>query len=260
MIENKAKEDIFKLVEEADKLKPVKKSPQQLEFYEIPKKYKSVFEIGFNRLNLSLLEHESVWNFIHKTNNLIDLQDFLLTYDHHKLISKAKKNVKDKDSKKIVDYFEKFYKERERKYREIFKGNLEDNDIIFLETEEYIKEYKHPNKHATTVKNLDFHKFPKLFELLTSNLKSHMLNFLDIQSVGKFSMINKQIYHFVAKKYNYEKLAKFYCLMIFKGHNLYKHDEKKLKLYKNYFDMFKKRLIKHNIGQEFFTLEFITPK
>ncbi len=242
LIENKSKEEIFNLIEEADKLKlPTTPAFVQNEPYEITKKYKIIYQIRYKSLNLSLLDNENVWNFLHKTQNIIDLQDFLLTYDHHKLINKAKKTVKDKDSKKLMDYFEKFYKERERKYREIFKGNLEENDLIFLESEEHIKEYRHPNKHTETGKTTDFLKFHKLFEGLNTHLKSHIVNFLDLQSVGKFSMCSKQIYNFIKKAFNPEKLAKFYCLLIFKHTNVYTNDEKELKFYKNYFEMYKNR-------------------
>lgn len=241
MIENKQKEDIFKLIEAADSLKIETRSKSSQNVAEPEKRYKSVYQVSFKSLNLSLLDNDHVWHFLHKTQNIIDLQDILLTYDHHKLINKAKSNVKDRDSKKIVDYFEKYYKERERKYREIFKGNLEDNDLIFLETEEYIKEYKIPSKPVQ--KSADYSKFPKLFELLTSGLKSHLLNFLDIQSVAHFSMCSSELYNFVKKKYSYEKLAKFYCLMLFKNNNIYQNDEKALKVYRNYFEMYK---LRHN--------------
>ena len=241
MIEIKSKEDIFKLIEEADKLKPLTIINKSSDGDEVEKKYRSIYLIGYKNINLSLLDSEIAWNFLNKTQNIIDLQDFLLTYDHQKLINKAKKTVKDKDCKKIETFFEKFYKERERKYREIFKGNLEDNDLIFLETEEYALDYKLPPKLEISIKAQDYWRFPKLFEKLNNNLKSHLMNFLDLQTVGKFSMCNKAIHQFVTTKYNFEKLAKFYCLMIFKNTNLYINVEKELKLYKNYFEMYKKR-------------------
>lgn len=239
MIENKTKEEIFKLIEEVDKLKSLTSLNKIIIPYEDVKKFKSVYLIGYKNVNLSLLEHDYVWNFIHKTQNLIDLQDFLLTYDHHKLINNAKISVKDKDSKKIENYFEKFYLQREKKYKEIFRGNLEDNDLIFLEFDENTLDYKSYQKEKVSTK--DYSKFPVLFDNLSTHLKSHFLNFLDINTVGRFSMANKKLYNFVNKTYNIEKLAKFYCLMIYKNHNLYKNDEKGLKLYKNYFEMYKKR-------------------
>ena len=240
LIEYKSKEEIFKLIEEVDKLKSLNNFNKIIISNEEDlKKYRSIYSIGFKNVNLSLLEHDSVWSFLHKTQNLIDLQDFLLTYDHHKLINKAKISVKDKDTKKIENYFEKFYLQREKKYKEIFRGNLEDNDLIFLETEEYTLDYKVTSNDKSLGK--DYTKFPVLFEKLSTYLKSHFLNFLDIHTVGKFSMCSKSLNNFVNKTYNIEKLAKFYCLMIYKNHNLYKNDEKQLKLYKNYFEMYKNR-------------------
>ena len=239
MIESKSKDEIFKLIEENEKNSNFINNTSFNK--DVGKKYKSVYLIDYKNINLSSLDSDLAWNFLYKTQNIIDLQDVLITYNQHKLINNVFKKVKDKDCKKMVDYFEKFEKERERKYKEIFKGNLEDNDLIYLQTEEYVLDYKLPVKIDLSQKINDYSNFSELFEKLNSDLKSYIMNFLDIQSVGKFSICNKSFYQFISKKYNYEKLAKFYCLLIFKNTNIYVNEEKDLKIYRNYFEMFRKR-------------------
>ena len=73
MIEIKSKEDIFKLIEEADKLKPLTIINKSSDGDEVEKKYRSIYLIGYKNINLSLLDSEIAWNFLNKTQNIIPL-------------------------------------------------------------------------------------------------------------------------------------------------------------------------------------------
>ncbi len=185
------------------------------------------------------------WNFVNRNVQLIDMKDLINNYDDHKLISKAKKFVKDKDLNKIDDYFKKYYDMREQKMREIFQANLEDNDIKYLHDDEMINDQFNKNLKKKSLEiNLkgDIKSFYSKFKSCSTYLKISILDFCDIFSVGKFGLVNKYLSQFVYDYYHFEKISKNYCIAVFKNSNLYINQQDKiLKEYKNYFKMLKQR-------------------
>jgi hypothetical protein len=194
---------------------------------------------------------ESAWSFINSSVNLIDLKDVLNSYDHFKLIKKAKSIVKDKDSYKLNEYFERYAEMRERKFKELFKRNLEDNDLLFLEGDVFMnvevskKTKKNLSNNLTeTLLKSDLGKFIEIFTNTRSVVKNHILEYLDIFSVGKLSQCNKVLYKYLhhSRDFSLESIAKKYCVAIFKNTGLYLNDAKKIKeVYKNFLNMLLKR-------------------
>jgi hypothetical protein len=88
----------------------------------------------------------------------------------------------------------------------------------------------------------DMSKFLPFFSNSGNFVKNHIFEYLDIFSIGKFGFCNKELYNFIYKKFNLDKISKNYCLAIFKNSSLYLNDQEKIKQkYKNYYEMFKKR-------------------
>jgi hypothetical protein len=171
-----------------------------------------------NMLNVKEIGFQKAWNFLNASVNLIDLKDLLNAYDHHKLINKAKTIVKDKDNKKLNDYFEKYQESREKKFREVFRANFEDNDLKFLEGDKLAEQEMQRKLKKNLMNNItegllksDLSKFSNLFHAQNHDLiRSNILHFLDIFSLGKLSMVNKSYREYVIKKFPLELTAKNY--------------------------------------------------
>lgn len=249
MLENYTRDELLKKCDEKD-LEVLKKSQSEKYIQEkteiIPEKklnYYIKFEDSEN--NSTITKPLKEWNFINRNVQLIDMKDLINNYDDHKLISKAKKFVKDKDLNKLDDYFKKYYEMREQKMREIFQANLEDNDIKYLQDDEMINDQFNKNlkkKHSEINLKGDIKNFYTKFKSCSTFLKISILDFCDIFSIGKFGLANKYLKEFVYKHYHFEKISKNYCIAIFKNSNLYINQQGKiLKEYKNYFTMLKQR-------------------
>jgi hypothetical protein len=254
LLENYSKEEIMKQIEESD-LRSLKKSKSaDWSVQNIPLVKREVYIIDFKKSkNEALGENERPWAFISPNVNLIDLKDLLNNFDHYKLIKKAKTIVKDKDNSKLNEFFDKYTDSREKKYRDIFRMNLEDNDLNFLEGDRYMEQEKNKKMKKILSMNMteklqkDVFNFPTHFINCNSLIKNSILEFLDIYSIGKFGLVNKNFYKYIFKdgKFNFEKIAKNYALAIFKNspnqNPIYLNDQEKLKIYKNYFSMLKNR-------------------
>lgn len=262
LIENNTKDEIFKMIEDSDlksfNLKKTK-SNQDVNNSQINvnsqlnnqiQNRKEINRLGIKR---NYFEEEEdpytiqikVWSFIKPSVNLVDLKDLLRAYDHIKLISRARKECKDRDNYKINEYFEKFYESREKKLKEIFKANLEDNDIDFIGGDEKFKEYELKRQKRKIMMNLtdnllksDLSKFYPLFLNSNQFVKTNILEYLDIFSIGKLGLVTKPLYSFIFNKFNLDRIAKKYCLSIFKNTNLYINEQSMLKdKYKSYMSM-----------------------
>jgi hypothetical protein len=204
--------------------------------------YENEYQNKYNNIN-SNNYIENPWDFISKNVHLIDMKDLMNNYDEHKLIQKANTTVKDKDVKKIEEFYKKFYEEREQKMREIFTASLEDNDILYLHEDEMITYQYEKNLEKKMNENNykgNIKSFNDKFRSCSTYLKIQILDFCDIFSVGKFGLVNKNFYEFVYKHYHFEKISKNYCMAIFKNSNLYINQAEKID-FKNYFMMLKNR-------------------
>jgi hypothetical protein len=243
LLENYSQETIMKMIEDYDIKQTIRKNQN---LYSIATNVKSPLKdnyyIQMTKIKPSELTKEQVWEFISKNVNIVDLRDLLTSYDHMKLINKAKKEIKDKDSKKFTEYFEKFYENREKKYTDLFKACLEDNDLQFLgNTYEYEQYFKNKKKKDNLGK-IDPIQFYDCFRNSSDYVRTNICDFLDIFSVGKFGMVNKYLNNFVNTKYDLESVAKKYCAGVFKNTNIYVNDKQRIKsLYKSYLSMFAKR-------------------
>ena len=138
-LEKYSKEELIKIIEDANlnflkKSKSYEIDPKSLNLISDFKLKKEKLSIGSRHLvyiNDEKIQTEFVWNFINSYVNIIDLKDMINSFDHYKVIQKAKSSVKDKDNYKLNEYFEKYAESRERKFKELFKRNLEDNDLQF---------------------------------------------------------------------------------------------------------------------------------
>jgi len=249
MLETYTRDEILKKCDEKD-LEVLKKS--QSEKYdqikdEIKPEKKLNFYLKSEDKEMSSINPSpnSQWAFVTRNVNLIDMKDLINNYDDHKLISKAKKFVKDKDLNKIDEYFKKYYEMREQKMRKIFQANLEDNDIKYLHDDELINDQINKNlkkKYMELNFKEGFQTFYPKFKSCSTYLKISILDFCDIFSVGKFGLVNKYLNNFIFKHYHFEKISKNYCIAIFKNSNLYINQQDKiLKEFKNYFSMLKQR-------------------
>lgn len=185
------------------------------------------------------------WSFVSRNTQLIDMKDLINNYDDHKLISKAKKFVKDRDMNKLDEYFRKYYESREQKMRQIFQSNLEDNDIKYLHDDELINDQIAKNMKKKYDENCfkgNIKDFYNKFKSSSTFIKIQILDYCDIFSVGKLGLVNRELSEFIYKHYHFEKISKNYCLAIFRNSNLYINQQDKiLKEYKNYFTMLKNR-------------------
>jgi hypothetical protein len=256
-IENYNKEEIMKQIEEYDIKCTISKPNKGKEIMTLttpplilPKK--EVLQIIIKKFPSPNSEdqhlcHEQCWSFISNNVNVIDMQDFLHSYDHHKLINKAKTIIKDKDTYKLNEYFEKFYENREKKFKELFRANLEDNDIKFIDGDEKFMDYVIKKNKKTFMNNISENliknpnslmKFSKFYDNIGDFAKEQIYEYLDIFSLGKFGLTDKKMFHHIFKKYGLEKIAKNYCLSIFRNTGTYLNDQDKLKdSYKNYMSM-----------------------
>jgi hypothetical protein len=243
LLESYSQETIMKMIEEYNIKQTVKRNHNQYAIATNVKiSKKENFYVQMTKNNPNDLTKEQVWDFISKNVNVVDMRELLNSYDHMKLINKAKKETKGADSKKFSEYFEKFYENREKKYTELFKACLEDNDIQFLiNTQEYENHFKNKKKKENFGK-IDPAAFYGLFTSSSEYVKSNVLDFLDIFTVGRLGLVNKILNNYVYKRYDLENVAKKYCVSIFKNTNIYVNDKSTINtLYKNYFSMIKNR-------------------
>ena len=254
-LEKYAKEELIELIEEANlntlrlSNRIIDNSPNKINDYISRKEVNYIACRSLHKFEK--IPIECAWNFLNSSVNLVDLKDVLNTYDHFKLIKKAKLTVKDKDSYKLNEYFERYAEMRERKFKELFKRNLEDNDLLFLEGDVFMnaevskKTKKNLSNNITdALLRSDLGKFLEIFTNTKSVLKNHILEYLDIFSIGKLSQCNKSMYKYLhhSKEFSLESIAKKYCVAIFKNTALYLNDAKKIKdVYKNFLHMLSKR-------------------
>jgi hypothetical protein len=243
LLETYSQETIMKMIEDFNIKQTIKNNQNKYAIATNVKiQKKENFYIQMTKVNPADLSNEQVWDFISKNVNIVDLRDLLHNYDHMKLINKAKKEVKDKDSRKFSEYFEKFYENREKKYTELFKACLEDNDMMFLTNTNDYGQYFKQKKKKDNFGKIDPNMFMDLFTGSSEYVKSNILDFLDIFSVGKLGLVNKYLSRFVFKKYDLESVAKKYSVGIFKNTNIYVNDKDRINsLYKSYLSMFSKR-------------------
>lgn len=241
ILETYTRDELIKTLDDKD-LENLKRS--QSEKYDLdiplatPKKTINYYLNQYEKNN-----SENPWDFISNNVHLIDMKDLMNNYDEHKLIQKANKTVKDKDVKKIDEFYKKFYEDREQKMREIFQASLEDNDILYLKEDDLIThQYKknlEKKVNEYTLKG-DINTFSDKFRSCSTYLKIQILDFCDIFSVGRFGLVNKNFNEFTNNHYHFEKISKNYCMAIFKNSNLYINQSEKID-YKNYFTMLKLR-------------------
>lgn len=252
LVESFAKEEIMRMIEEYD-LKIVnqrnlssKINIEQSHQQQQKKRKNEVVKIGLYNQNQSIFTSDEAWNFLHSNVNIIDMKDLLHTYDQYKLISNAKSKIKDKDNYKLNEYFEKFDRDRERKFHEVFKANLEDNDIKYMEIDDTYKTYdpKKTKKNQMELQDESSHlNFYNSFFSSPDVVKSTILQFCDIFSIGKLGLVDKKLNDYIYRKFNLEEVAKNYCLSIYKHSGLYVNDQKTLNsLYKSYMAMFANRM------------------
>jgi hypothetical protein len=239
LLENYSQETIMKMIEDYDIKQTIKKNQGLYSIAtHVKAPLKENFYVQMTRVKPSELTREQVWEFISAKVNIVDLRDLLHSYDHMKLINKAKKEIKDKDSKKFSEYFEKFYENREKKCAELFKASLEDNDMQFLRNTCEYEHYFKGKKKKENYGKVDPKLFLDCFRNSSDYVRTNILDFLDIFSVGKISMVNKYLYQFVNSKYDLEGVAKKYCAAVFRNTNIYVNDKQRINsLYKTYMNM-----------------------
>jgi hypothetical protein len=256
LLENHSKEDILKMIEEYN-LNILRKSKSAIVSNSMHDKYelklmKEVHKVEIKNKEVSgtKFNDSDAWGFLNTPSvNVIDLKDLLQSFDHHKLIKNAKKIVKDKDNYKLHEYFEKYYENREKKFKEIFKANLEENDIKFLIGDQYMenellkKQKKNMSQNiSVNLSKSDLTKFSYYFFTSGDVIKNSILEFLDLSSIGKLGQCDRKLYNYIYRTYNIERIARNFCVGIFKNTNLYTNDQNKIKeQYRNYISMYFKR-------------------
>lgn len=244
LVESFAKEEIMKMIEEYDlKVGIPKKNSNSNQINPVQQK-NHIIKLSIFQHNHGFTSSEEAWNFLHSNVNIIDMKDLLHSYDQYKLISNAKSKIKDKNSYKLDEYFESFDREREKKFHEVFRANLEDNDIKFMAADDTYHNYEVKSQKKNLIEqNQDLTGFYGSFFSSPDIVKSTIMEFCDIFSIGKLGLVNKKLNEYVYKKFKLEQIAKTYCLSIFKHSGTYVNDQKILNsLYKNYMSMFTNRL------------------
>ena len=194
-----------------------------------------------------------VWeSLLNKCENLIDLQDALMSYDKSKLYNKIRAKFKEAQrlnsnknkailSNEMISELNKQFEAKEKKIYSRYCGNLESNDIYYLKK---IRQYKSNANNANDIKN-DI--YIKLFNKLISfpkNPRNIILSFLDIFTLGNLLLTNKILYKMVINDYYISKYtAKIYISALFANSNIYEINRQSLKLlyHNNFYSMFKNK-------------------
>lgn len=205
--------------------------------YNHNKKIKKQYYIDSHKIN-------SPFNFLSGNVNIIDIRDYINLIDHHKLIQDAIKSVKDKDNKKLSQYFEKFDKERIEKIKKLFASNIENNDIRYIfHNEEFKDVSKEHSDKKFKVKMNDPESFKTYFlKALNPHAITTILEYVGISSYYTMSTLNSQFKNMIKKKFKPEHISKYYCDAVFNSSKLYNNDLEYLKSnYHGYFDMILRR-------------------
>lgn len=259
LIEEMTKEELMGLVEkwDADQEKSaLARLKVEDEGSKVKKKKVKTKEIIVSNLQNSSdkleekISHEKCWEFIHYSPNIVDIKDLLLNHDHLKMLREAKK-IKNKDNKQINDFFDTFFQNRLKKIKELITRsvNIDDNDFHFLSTCDHGLDIKNRvfkgiptiNYNAFNIKIQipnDADKLEQNMNRLPDGLKSYLLKYLDIFSIGKLGLANKSFHNLVYKNFDLESLARSNCIAIFKNSQLYENNKRSLEnTFSNYLDM-----------------------
>lgn len=186
------------------------------------------------------------FEFLKQNLNIIDIRDYLKCIDHHELINKAIKEVKDKDNKKLNKFFEKFDQERITKIKALWSHSIEPNDIKLIFNNDEFKDIYSNIINTNKKSGVKYQNENSFQYYMTKKLNPFLLSLLieysGLPVLYTLSCCNKAFKKTVDTKINKENLSKRYCEAVFENSRLYNNDLKFLKAnYNSYFDMLKNR-------------------